>query len=290
MKAGLVGLGRMGQGLRARLRAHGHDVTGYDRDPAVSDTPSLEALVASLPAPRVLWVMVPAGGPTDATVAALGGLLAPGDTIIEGGNSYHRDSVRRAAAVGERGIGYVDAGVSGGIWGEEQGFCIMAGGPREVVAAVEPLFQAVAAPGGYRHVGPQGAGHYAKMVHNGIEYGLMQAYAEGFDLLQAAPEYGYDLAAVAALWGNGSVVRSWLLELAARALAADPGLEQIRGYVDDSGHGRWTVDEAVARGVPATVLAHALFARFDSRQEDSFAMRLVAALRHQFGGHAVKPA
>jgi 6-phosphogluconate dehydrogenase len=290
MRVGLVGLGRMGQGLRGRLEAHGHEVTGFDRDPAVSETPSLEALVAALPAPRVVWVMVPAGVPTDATIDALGALLSPGDTIIEGGNSYHRDSLRRAAAVAERGIGYVDAGVSGGIWGEERGFCIMAGGPREVVAAVEPLFEALAPPGGYAHVGPQGAGHYAKMVHNGIEYGLMQAYAEGFDLLQAAPEYGYDLGAVAALWGNGSVVRSWLLELTALALAADPRLESIRGWVDDSGHGRSTIDEAVARGVPATVLAHALFARFDSRQKDSFAMRLVAALRNQFGGHAVKPA
>jgi 6-phosphogluconate dehydrogenase len=287
MTIGLVGLGRMGAGIRDRLREHGHTVTGFDRDPALTDVPSLAALVESLPAPRVVWVMVPAGAPTEQTLDALGGLLARGDLIVEGGNSYYRDSLRRAEAMTARGIEYVDAGVSGGIWGLREGFCIMAGGPDAAVARVAPLFEGLVAEGGWSHVGPSGAGHFVKMVHNGIEYGMLQAYAEGFELLHAY-DVPLDLEGIASLWNHGSVVRSWLLELAERAFARDPELSGLRGYVDDSGEGRWTVLDAVDRGVPAGVIAQSLFARFTSRQDDSYAMKVIAALRNEFGGHRVK--
>jgi 6-phosphogluconate dehydrogenase len=288
MKLGLIGLGRMGAGIAERLRQQGHDVVGYDREPAISPTRSLEELVAALPQPRVAWVMVPAGEPTEATLLEMGNLLAPGDIAVDGGNSYYRDSIRRARELGAHGIRFLDAGTSGGIWGLERGFCLMVGGPEDAFREVEPILADLAPPRGYAHVGPNGAGHFVKMVHTGIEYGLLQAYGEGFELLHAA-EFELDLPAIAGLWNRGSVVRSWLLELAERALAKDPQLAGLRGYVEDSGEGRWTVLEAVERGVPATSMAHSLFARFASRDADSFAMKMIAALRNEFGGHAVKP-
>ena len=289
MKIGLVGLGRMGDGIRERLRRSGHEVVGYDRDPEISDAGSLEEMVGRLPAPRVVWVMVPAGVPTEETVGALGSALAADDIVVEGGNSHYRDSIRRSSELAGRGIHLVDCGTSGGVWGLAEGFCLMVGGSAEAVARVEPLFSALAPEGGYLHVGPAGSGHYVKMVHNGIEYAMLQAYGEGFELLDAydAP---IDLRAVASLWNHGSVVRSWLLELAAQALARDPALAGLRAHVEDSGEGRWTVMEAVERGVPAAGIAHSLFARFDSRREDGLGLRLIAALRREFGGHAVQPA
>ena len=289
MKMGLVGLGRMGAGIRERLRRAGHEVVGYDTDPGVSDAGSLEEMVAALPAPRVVWVMVPSGGPTEQSVGALSSLLAAGDIVVEGGNSHYRDSIRRADELAGRGIHLLDCGTSGGIWGLSAGFCLMVGGPPEAVSRVEPIFTALAPPGGYLHVGPAGSGHYVKMVHNGIEYAMLQAYAEGFDLLDAYDE-AIDLRAVASLWNHGSVVRSWLLELAERALERDPELSGLRAHVEDSGEGRWTVLEAVDRAVPAPGIAHSLFARFDSRRENGFGLRLVAALRREFGGHAVRAA
>lgn len=286
MKIGLVGLGRMGSGIHDRLQQHGHEVIGYDRDRRLADTASLEDLVEALAAPRVVWLMVPAGESTESTLQRLSELLARGDLVVEGGNSYYRDSQRHADALAAQGIDFVDVGVSGGIWGPTEGFCLMAGGTQAAVQRIEPLLEALAADGGWAHVGPSGAGHFVKMVHNGIEYGMMQAYAEGFDLLRAYESL--DLRQVAELWNHGSVVRSWLLELAEQALAQDPGLQSLRGYVDDSGEGRWIVQEAVERGVPLAVIAQSLFLRFNSREDDSFAMRLLAALRQQFGGHDVR--
>ena len=287
MKIGMVGLGRMGMGLTRRAREGGHEVVGYDRNPDVSDVASLEELVAALPSPRVVWVMVPSGDITESTVSDVAALLSPGDILIDGGNSNFRDSVRRAHQVKPQGLHYLDIGTSGGVWGFEVGFCLMIGGPREAFEHVEPLLATLAPPDGYGHMGNSGAGHFVKMVHNGIEYGLMHAYAEGFDLLQAS-EYPLDLHEIAGLWGQGSVVRSWLLELLEGAFAEDPGLEQLRAYADDSGEGRWTVKESVDHAVNASVISQSLFARFTSRQEDPFAMRVIAALRNQFGGHAVK--
>lgn len=285
---GVVGLGRMGAGIAARLRKDGHTVVGFDANPAVSEVSSLEDMVAALPSPHVVWLMVPSGAVTEETLEKVTPLLSAGDIVIDGGNSWYKDSVRRAKTCLESGIKYLDAGTSGGIWGLENGFCVMAGGPREAFDYVEPVFATLAPPAGYAYVGPSGAGHFAKMVHNGVEYGMLQAYAEGFDLLHAATEYDYNLKELASLWNHGSVVRSWLLELAELAFEQDPGLEALRGYVDDSGEGRWTVLEGVERGVSVQVLAQALFARFTSREENSFAMRMIAALRNEFGGHAVK--
>ncbi len=296
MELGFVGLGRMGANMTLRLLRGGHRVVAYDRDPqaierlkaeGASAATSLADLVGQLQPPRHVWIMVPAGGPVGETIAALTPLLTPGDVLIDGGNSYYKDSVARAQELAEMGLHFLDAGTSGGIWGLEEGYCLMVGGEEAVFRRLEPVFQTLAPPGGYAHVGPAGAGHFVKMIHNGIEYGLLQAYAEGFELLQAGP-YRVDLAQVAALWNHGSVVRSWLLELAQKALAADPDLASVAGYVEDSGEGRWTILEAVDRDVPATSLAHALFARFRSRQADSFAAKLIAALRQQFGGHEVK--
>ena len=287
MKIGMIGLGRMGAGLAERLRSGGHEVVGYDRAPGTRDVESLTALVAALPQPRVAWVMVPAGDPTEQTVTELARLLSAGDIVVEGGNSNYRDSIRRAERLAEHGIAFLDAGTSGGIWGLEIGFCLMVGGAGEAFAVVEPAFATLAPEGGYAHVGPVGAGHFAKMVHNGIEYGMMQAYAEGFDLLNAY-DVKLDLHQIAGLWNHGSVVRSWLLELAESALGKDAGFERLQAYVDDSGEGRWTVDEAVARGVPAPVITQALFARFASRDANSFALRMLAALRNEFGGHPVR--
>ena len=284
----MVGLGRMGWGMTQRIREHGLDVVGFDRSPEHADVASLEALVKELPAPRVVWVMLPAGPPTQSTLDALLALLAPDDVVVEGGNSNFRDSVARAAAFRERGVGYVDAGVSGGVWGLTEGFCLMVGGTAEDVAKAQPFFDALAPAGGFVHAGESGAGHFTKMVHNGIEYGLMQAYAEGYELM-AATELDIDVPATFAAWRNGSVVRSWLLDLMVRALAEDPSLEKVRGYAEDSGEGRWTVNEAVRAAVPLPVISAALFARFASRQDESIAMKVIATLRNQFGGHAVLP-
>jgi 6-phosphogluconate dehydrogenase len=293
VQIGLVGLGRMGGNMRTRLRKAGLEVTGYDRNPDVSDVASLADLVAALPAPRVVWVMVPSGAPTTATVEALAGLLQPGDAIIEGGNSRFSDDAVHAASLATKGIGYLDCGVSGGIWGLDNGYGLMVGGDQELVERCMPIFDALRPEGprdeGFVHAGSVGAGHYAKMVHNGIEYGLMQAYAEGFELL-VAKDIVTDVTGTLKAWSRGTVVRSWLLDLLVRALEQDPGLDEIKGFVQDSGEGRWTMDEAIDNAVPMPVLAAALFARFASRQDDSPAMKAVAALRNQFGGHAVTAA
>lgn len=289
MQLGIVGLGRMGAAMRERLRRGGHEVTGFDLNAEVSDVASLGGLVDGLDAPRVVWLMAPAGEATEALVEELAGLLDAGDTLVDGGNSLYKDSIRRGEMLAERGIRFLDAGVSGGIWGLENGFCVMVGGDRDAFEAVEPAIATLAPEDGYLHVGPSGSGHYVKMIHNGIEYGLMQAYAEGFDLLGAYDE-DLDLHAIAELWQHGSVVRSWLLELAGRALADDPGLERLQPYVEDSGEGRWTAIEAVERGVPAGVITGSLFARFASRDQGAFGLRMLAALRQQFGGHAVREA
>ena len=288
MKLGMVGLGRMGSGMTERLRQAGHEVQTYD--PNVESTAgSLAELAEQLEPPRHVWMMVPAGEITESTFRELLDTLDDGDAIVDGGNSNFRDSQRRAREAAERGRHFLDVGVSGGIWGLREGFALMVGGDAEPVGRFEPVFEALAPEGGYGHMGPSGAGHFVKMVHNGVEYGLMQAYAEGFELMQAS-EFDLDLAGIAELWRHGSVVRSWLLDLLARALADDPGLEGIRGYVEDSGEGRWTVEEAIATAVPLHVITAALYARFASRQDESFAAKVNAALRNQFGGHAVRSA
>ncbi len=289
MRIGLAGLGRMGGGIRERLRRAGHEVVGYDLDADLRDADSLEALVEALDPPRVVWLMLPSGEATEGAFADLLGLLSAGDLVIEGGNSRYTDSIRRAGQAEARGLRFLDCGVSGGVWGLEEGYCLMVGGAAEAFADAEPLFAALAPEGGYAHLGPSGAGHYVKMVHNGIEYGLMQAYAEGFELLDAYDDE-LDLAEIAGLWQRGSVVRSWLLELTERALERDPTLSSIQPYVEDSGEGRWTVIEGVERGVPVDVISGALWARFASRGERAFGLRLLAALRNEFGGHAVREA
>jgi len=296
MEIGFIGLGRMGLNMVTRLAQGGHRVVAFSpsgkhrqavEEAGGTHPESLVALVASLPAPRTLWLMVPAGQAVDDNIEELLPLLSPGDLIVDGGNSYYRDSKRRAAYLAEKGLQFVDAGTSGGIWGLQIGYCLMVGGAPEAVARVRPALETLAPPDGYLHVGPAGAGHYVKMVHNGIEYGMLQAYAEGFEILHAG-EYDLDLQKVAALWNHGSVVRSWLLELAERAFADDPGLDGIRGYVEDSGEGRWTVAEAIDHNVPAPVITLSLLERFRSRQDESFSAKVIAALRNQFGGHAVK--
>ena len=287
MKLGIVGLGRMGGNMTERLRRAGHEVQTYNRSGA-GTAASLEELVSQLDEPRVVWLMIPAGAPTEEAVTTLFGLVAPGDVIIDGGNSNFRDSQRRAAAAAERGIRFLDAGVSGGVWGLENGYCLMVGGDAGAVAVVEPVLRALAPKDGYAHVGPAGAGHFVKMVHNGIEYGLMQSYAEGFEILKGSG-LGLDLTEIAGIWRYGSVVRSWLLELLHDALEREGSdLAGIKGYVEDSGEGRWTVHEAIAEDVPAPVITAALFARFASRQDESFAAKVSAALRNEFGGHALK--
>lgn len=294
MRIGLVGLGKMGANMRTRLRAQGVEVVGFDRDPALSDVSSLAEMVAALPAgERFVWVMVPAGDVTDAVVTELGSLLASGDTVIDGGNSHYVHDAARAAALAETGIGYLDVGVSGGVWGLENGYGLMVGGDPETVTRALVIFDALRPEGprdeGFVHAGGVGAGHYAKMVHNGIEYGLMQAYAEGFELL-AATDVVTDVPGTLKAWTRGTVVRSWLLDLLVKALEEDPELSQISDWVEDSGEGRWTVDEAIDAAVPLPVISAALFARFSSRQGASPAMKAVSALRHQFGGHAVRDA
>jgi 6-phosphogluconate dehydrogenase len=293
VQLGLVGLGKMGFNMRERLRAAGHEIIGYDRNATVSDSSSVADMVSKLAAPRIVWIMVPAGGPTRDTVAELGELLSEGDLVIDGGNSKFTDDKRNSETLAAKKIGYLDCGVSGGVWGKENGYGLMVGGAAEDVERAMPIFDALRPDGpreeGFAHAGSVGAGHYAKMIHNGIEYGIMQAYAEGFELMEAARVIE-DVPAVIKGWQRGTVVRSWLLDLLVRALDEDPELDDLEGYVEDSGEGRWTLEEAINNAVPAPVISAALFARFSSRQKDSAAMRAVAALRNQFGGHAVKKA
>ncbi|MEU7988350.1 phosphogluconate dehydrogenase (NAD(+)-dependent, decarboxylating) [Streptosporangium canum] len=287
MQIGMVGLGKMGGNMAERLRRGGHDVVGYDRDPAVSDVSSLKDLVDRLQAPRAVWVMVPAGAPTQATVEELGNLLSAGDIVIDGGNSHYLDDQKHAAELGAKEIGFVDCGVSGGIWGLENGYALMVGGSEPGVERLMPIFETLKpAEGGFVHAGEVGAGHFAKMVHNGIEYGMMQAFAEGWELLEAS-DVVTDVPGAFKSWRHGTVIRSWLLDLMVRALDEDPALAELKGYAQDSGEGRWTVQAAVDHAVPLPVITAALYARFASRQEDSPAMKVVAALRNQFGGHAV---
>ena len=289
MKIGLVGLGRMGGNMRQRLRNAGHEVVGFDRNPDVRDADSLEAMVAELEAPRVVWVMVPSGDPTRDTILALRDLLDEGDVVIDGGNSRWTEDQKHADLLAEAGVGFVDCGVSGGVWGLEEGYALMAGGDAEDIEKAQPIFDALRPEGefGWVHAGRTGSGHFAKMVHNGIEYAVMQAYAEGWELLEAADVVD-NVTDVFRSWRQGTVIRSWLLDLLVAALDDDPGLESIRGYAEDSGEGRWTVEAAIEHAVPAPAIAAALFARFASRQDDSPAMKAIAAMRNQFGGHAVK--
>jgi 6-phosphogluconate dehydrogenase len=291
MHIGLVGLGKMGGNMRTRMRKAGLTVVGYDRDPDLSDADSLADLVEQLPSPKVVWVMVPAGEPTQQTVAELGGLLGEGDVVVDGGNSRWTDDEKNAAELATHGVGFVDCGVSGGVWGLENGYALMAGGDADDIAKVQPAFDALRPEGesGFVHAGRVGAGHFSKMVHNGIEYAMMQAYAEGFELLEKT-DIVDDVTAVFDSWRQGTVVRSWLLDLLVNALEDDPGLSKIRGYADDSGEGRWTVEAAIDHAVPLNTIAASLFARFASRQDQSPAMQAVAAMRQQFGGHAVQAA
>jgi 6-phosphogluconate dehydrogenase len=290
---GLIGLGKMGFNMRERMRKGGIEVTGFDRNPDVTDVASVDELIAALPAPRVVWVMVPSGEITDAVVTELGEKLSPGDMVIDGGNSRFTEDQKHAAALADKGIRFADCGVSGGVWGLQNGYGLMAGGSEEDIELAMPIFDALRPEGdradSFVHVGGVGAGHYAKMVHNGIEYGLMQAYAEGYELL-AAKDIVKDLPGTFRAWQKGTVVRSWLLDLMVKALDEDPGLASIDDYVEDSGEGRWTVEEAIANAVPAPAITAALFARFASREDNSPAMKMVSALRHQFGGHATRPA
>ncbi len=293
MHIGLIGLGKMGNNMRERLRAHDIEVTGYDRNPEVTDVASLSELVSALPSPRIVWVMVPAGTITDSVITELAGVLGAGDVIIDGGNSKFTDDIRHAEQVSATGIEYVDAGVSGGVWGLANGYGLMVGGHAKTIELLMPIFDALRPEGprdeGFVHVGEVGAGHYAKMVHNGIEYALMQAYAEGYELLDKRDDLIKDVTGTFKAWQRGTVVRSWLLELLVRALEQDPDFTDIEGYVEDSGEGRWTIEEALANAVPVPTISASIFARFVSRQpEGSPAMKAVAALRNQFGGHSVK--
>ena len=297
MQLGFIGLGRMGSNMVRRLLKDGHEIVAYNRSPektqeiateGATASFSIAELVATLEKPRTAWIMVPAGNATEAQIAELLEHLEPGDTIVDGGNTNFHDDVRRHSELAEHGIRYVDAGVSGGVWGLANGFCLMVGGDREAVAPLEPIFRSLAPVDGYLHAGPPGAGHYVKMIHNGIEYGMMQAYAEGFEIMHAS-EYPLDLAAISDLWNHGSVVRSWLLELATLAFRANgEDLANLKGWVADSGEGRWTVQEAIDRDVPAPVITLALQTRFRSRQDDSYGAKVLAALRNEFGGHEVK--
>lgn len=301
MELGMIGLGKMGSNMVRRLLGGGHSVVAYDPVPqAVQDVAkqgasaanSIADLITRLAAPRAVWIMVPSGDATEGTISKLAAGLSPGDIVIDGGNSNYKDSKRRAGVLRQKGIHFLDVGTSGGIWGLKEGYCLMIGGEVEVFRRLEPVFK-VLAPSpdtGYGYVGPSGAGHFVKMVHNGIEYGMMQSYAEGFELMQAKAEFGLDLGQVAQLWRYGSVIRSWLLDLAAIALKEDPNLAGIQAYVDDSGEGRWAVEESIELAVPMPVITQSLQARFRSRQEQPFGAKLLAALRQQFGGHAIKKA
>ncbi|MEV7970348.1 phosphogluconate dehydrogenase (NAD(+)-dependent, decarboxylating) [Sphaerisporangium sp. NPDC088356] len=288
MQIGMVGLGKMGGNMAERLRRAGHEVVGYDRDPKASDVGSLQELAERLQAPRVVWVMVPAGEPTRATIEELGKLLSEGDIVVDGGNSHYLDDKKHAEELKPKGIGFVDVGVSGGVWGLENGYALMVGGDPEYVQRLMPIFEALKPEGedGFVHAGTVGAGHFAKMVHNGIEYGIMQSFAEGWELLEAT-DIVTDVPGAFRSWRTGTVIRSWLLDLLVRALDDDADLSELKGYAEDSGEGRWTVQAAVDHAVPLPAITAALYARFSSRQEDSPAMKMVAALRNQFGGHAV---
>jgi len=296
MRIGMVGLGKMGANMTRRLIEKGHEVVGFDLGAdaraavaafGAETASSLEELAAKLAPPRVAWVMVPAGKPTEDTVVSLGGCFEAGDLVIDGGNSNYKQAAVYAARLYDHGVQFVDAGTSGGVWGLENGYCIMVGGSPEAVAVAEPIFLALAPEGGYAHVGPVGAGHFVKMVHNGIEYGLMEAYAEGFEIMSKADEFDLDLHQIASIWRYGSVVRSWLLELTELALGPEAGFGDIEPFVVDSGEGRWTLEAALERDVPVPVIAASLFRRFESRETNSYGLRLLAALRNQFGGHAV---
>jgi 6-phosphogluconate dehydrogenase len=289
MQLGLIGLGKMGGNMRERIRRAGHTVIGYDRNPEISDVSDLAELVGKLEAPRTVWVMVPAGGPTQSVVDELGELLQPGDVIVDGGNSRWTDDEKHAEELGAKGIGFVDAGVSGGVWGLQNGYALMVGGDAEDIAKVQPVFDALKPEGefGFVHAGKVGAGHFSKMVHNGIEYAMMQAYAEGWELLEKVHSVT-DVREVFRSWQEGTVIRSWLLDLAVNALDGDEHLDKLKGYAEDSGEGRWTVEAAIDNAVPLPAITASLFARFASRQDDSPQMKMVAALRNQFGGHAVE--
>lgn len=296
MELGIIGLGRMGANMTERLLQGGHRVITYDRSPEAIQrcvdrgalgAHSLADFVKQIAAPRVIWLMVPSGDPVDTTIEQLLPNLSKGDIIIDGGNSYYKDSIRRAEKLKQQGIHFIDVGTSGGIWGLQVGYCMMVGGDRAIVERLQPIFKTLAPENGFAHVGGSGAGHFVKMVHNGIEYGMLQAYGEGFEMLKAS-QFDFDLAKISHLWNQGSVVRSWLLELAENAFQKDPQLSSIKGYVEDSGEGRWAVLEAVEREIPAAVLTLSLFARYASRQEDSFSAKVIAALRNEFGGHAVR--
>jgi len=297
MKIGLIGLGKMGMNMVQRLINGGHSVVSYARtaetvkkaeEKGAAGAASLKDMVKSLEKPRIIWLMVPAGKATEDTLMDLAGLLEERDILIDGGNSFYKDSMRRAEELKKRNISFLDVGTSGGIWGLKTGYCMMIGGDKDVFTKVEPVLKTLAPENGYAHMGPHGAGHFVKMVHNGIEYGMLQAYAEGFEIMHAKKDFNLDLHKIAGLWNHGSVVRSWLLELAENAFSKDPGLESIRGYVEDSGEGRWTVAEAVELDVPAPVITLSLLERFRSRQEESFSAKTIAALRNEFGGHALK--
>lgn len=287
MKIGMVGLGRMGGNMAERLRRDGHEVVGYSRS-NTNQASSLADLVSKLPSPKVVWVMVPAGGPTEQNITELTDLLSPGDVLIDGGNSNFRDSIRHAEEVQKTGAHFADAGTSGGIWGLTEGYSLMVGADEDTFAIIEPIIKSLAPEASYGRMGPPGSGHFVKMVHNGIEYGMMQAFGEGFEILRASKEFDLDLHQISEVWRRGSVVRSWLLDLAADALKEDGDLATFQGYAEDSGEGRWTVMEAINTGVPAPVISAALYARFASRQDESFAMKVIAALRKGFGGHAIK--
>jgi 6-phosphogluconate dehydrogenase len=297
MQLAMIGLGRMGGNMVQRLLQGGHQVVVFDRSAdavkahvalGAEAAKDLAELCGQLNAPRVVWVMVPAGSAVESTIEQLLPGLSKGDVIIDGGNSNFRDSIRRAAALKEKGIGFIDAGTSGGVWGLTVGYCLMIGASPEAFKVCEPIFRTLAPPDGYAHVGPPGAGHYVKMIHNGIEYGMLQAYAEGYEILHASKDFKLDLHQISAVWNRGSVVRSWLNELAERAFADDADLTALKGYVEDSGEGRWTVQEAIDLDVPAPVITLSLLTRFRSRQSDSFGAKVIAALRNEFGGHAVK--
>lgn len=297
MKIGFVGLGKMGGAMVERLLIGGHEVAGFDpneeavknaEDKGAAPAYSLEELVKKFESPRAAWVMVPSGMPTEETIMSLSSLLKKGDTVIDGGNSFYRHSMRRARELRKKGIALLDVGTSGGIWGLKVGYCLMIGGEKEVFKKVEPVFKTLAPENGYAYVGGSGAGHFVKMVHNGIEYALLQGYAEGFEIMAAKKEFKLDLACISHLWNQGSVIRSWLLELAEDIFKKDPRLEDVRGYVEDSGEGRWTVTEAIGEEVPSPVITLSLLERFRSRQKESFGAKVIAALRDEFGGHGIK--